>query len=235
MSAKKISVIIPAYNEEKFIGGTIDSIKKSANFPLEIIVVSNGSTDKTSEISKKCAVKILNFPEMLGPGVARNKGAESACGDIFIFLDADTEISANTINEIVLNTDKNIVGVCSACAKDLGKNKRLRTKIFLAFKNFIHKTKFHKGSVAIIFCGKEIFLKINGFDREMRVGELNDFIKRAVKAGATYKFLKNCQVKTSFRRYRENGYVKIFWFWVKWRILFLFKKEKKLAEEYFNK
>lgn len=234
MNNQKISVIIPAYNEEKFIEKTLESIKNTAAHLPEIIVVANGSEDKTFEISKRYADKVLNFPKAIGPSAARNEGAKIATGDIFVFLDADTEISSNAILEIIANANHNIVGVCSATTVDAKADKKLRAKIFFAFKNFIHKTKFYKGSIALIFCSREVFFRINGFNKDMRVGELNDFIKRAIKIGAIYKFLDNCYVITSLRRYEKEGYLRMFLFWIKWKIALAFKIDKKVTDEYFE-
>jgi glycosyltransferase involved in cell wall biosynthesis len=235
MENKKISIVIPARNEERFIKRTIESLKGTVAYPLEIIVVVNGSKDKTFEISKQYATKTLNFPEALGPSASRNKGARVATGEILVFLDADTEISDNAIDEILKNFSLKTIGVCSAEVSKKIKDKKLRAKIFFAFKNFIHRAKFYKGSIALIFCSKEVFLKANGFDEDMWVGELNDFIRRALEAGAEYKFLDNCHVVTSLRRYEKKwGYAKAIFFWITWMITRLFGKDQKMEKKYYK-
>ncbi|MDP3882795.1 MAG: glycosyltransferase [Candidatus Staskawiczbacteria bacterium] len=235
MENKKISIVIPARNEEKFIQKTIESLKSATVCPLEIIVVVNGSEDKTFKIAKQYATKALNFSEALGPSAARNKGAKIATGEILIFLDADTEVSVNTIREILKNFSFETVGVCSAEISEKLRDKKLRAKIFFAFKNFLHRAKFHKGSIALIFCSKEVFLRINGFDEDMWVGELNDFIKRALESGAKYKFLGSCYVVTSLRRYEKKwGYLKTILFWVAWKIMKLFGRDQKIKKDYYK-
>src|SRR3989344_353206 len=234
MNNQKISIIIPAYNEEKFIQKTLESIKNTATHLPEIIVVVNGSEDKTFEISKRYTSKVLNFPKAIGPSAARNEGAKIATGDIFVFLDADTEIYNNMIQEVIINANNNVVGVCSAVTVDEKSDKKLRAKIFFAFKNFIHRTKFYKGSIALIFCSREVFFRINGFNQDMRIGELNNFIKRAIKIGAVYKFLDNCHVITSLRRYEKQGYLRMFLFWIKWEVALAFKIDKKVTDKYFE-
>ena len=65
--------------------------------------------------------------------------------------------------------------------------------------------------------------------------ELGDFIKRAVKSGAEYKFLDNCYVNTSLRRYEKKwGYTKMILFWIIWRACSLFKADKDLVKDYFE-
>lgn len=84
----KISLIIPAYNEEKTI---CDVIYVAQNNPFidEIIVVNDGSTDKTPIIAKRMGVNLINFKENKGKGYALYEGVKASVGDIIVFLDAD--------------------------------------------------------------------------------------------------------------------------------------------------
>lgn len=84
----KLSIIIPAYNEESSIENCIKSLEKQTYKNREIIVIDDGSTDKTLEILSKLKVLILNQIHQ-GPGVARNLGAKRAKGEILVFVDAD--------------------------------------------------------------------------------------------------------------------------------------------------
>src|SRR3989344_3356913 len=88
-----ISVVIPAYNEEKLIGKCVDSLKKQ-DYPkenFEIIVVDHRSTDKTSEIAKQHGANLLRFTEDKATiGSTRQFGSESAKGQIIAYVDADS-------------------------------------------------------------------------------------------------------------------------------------------------
>jgi len=87
-----VSVVIPAYNEEKTIGETISktiSLLKSLEIPYEIIVVDDGSTDKTRGIASNYNVKILTNGVNKGKGYALQRGFKEAKGEIIITLDAD--------------------------------------------------------------------------------------------------------------------------------------------------
>lgn len=84
---KAVTVIIPAYNEEKNIVHIIESIKKENNVE-EIIVVDNNSTDKTNELAKKAEVTVA-FCEKQGKGYAMKEGLKIATNDIIAFVDAD--------------------------------------------------------------------------------------------------------------------------------------------------
>jgi glycosyltransferase involved in cell wall biosynthesis len=85
-----VSVIIPVYNGEKYLAEAIKSVLAQAHRPIEIIVVDDGSTDRSAEV-------VRSFPETIryyyqrnsGSGAARNTGVQEARGSLLAFLDAD--------------------------------------------------------------------------------------------------------------------------------------------------
>jgi len=83
-----VSVIIPAYNEEKTIGNVLRSVK---SIPLvdEIIVVNDSSTDDTSLIAKNYGVCVIDMPENIGKGGAISAGLKICSSEIILLLDAD--------------------------------------------------------------------------------------------------------------------------------------------------
>ena len=95
----KLSVIIPALNEEKYIEDTLKAIRNSDFKDYETIVVANGCTDKTAEKAMKLADRIIVLKEK-GASRARNEGAKKAKGDVFVFLDADTLVEKDTLGKI---------------------------------------------------------------------------------------------------------------------------------------
>ncbi len=95
----KISVVIPAYNEEKRIDACLESLMKQKIMPDEIIVVDNNSTDSTKEIVKKYPVKIVTEKKQ-GMIPARNRGFNTAKYDIIARTDADTILPPNWIKKI---------------------------------------------------------------------------------------------------------------------------------------
>ena len=110
----KLSIIIPTLNEADYLTGTLSSIivnKCYENKP-EIIVVDSGSTDNTADIARPLADKlILIKPTSSGKWEALNKGAEISCGEVLLFLDADTVVPKDYDKEIEnVFINKNIVG-----------------------------------------------------------------------------------------------------------------------------
>ncbi len=85
----KISVIIPVYNDAKYLKACLKSLKEQAEKPYEIIVVDNNSTDNTVEVAKKFGAKIIK-EKVQGIRPARDAGFNAAKGDILARTDADT-------------------------------------------------------------------------------------------------------------------------------------------------
>jgi len=95
-----ISVIIPVYNEEDCIEACLRSLLKQSFDPLEIIVVDDGSSDRSASICEAWGVTVL-YQTHRGMAAARNFGASIAKGSILVFLDADMVFAPNYIETIV--------------------------------------------------------------------------------------------------------------------------------------
>ncbi|HUT00486.1 MAG TPA: bifunctional polysaccharide deacetylase/glycosyltransferase family 2 protein [Candidatus Thermoplasmatota archaeon] len=97
-----VSIIIPAFNEENYIAPCLESIlKQDYKGKMEMIVVNDGSTDRTAEIAKEYSVKVINLETNGGKANALNIGIEQSKGDIIVFSDADSELSSNAVNLLV--------------------------------------------------------------------------------------------------------------------------------------
>ncbi len=100
-----VSVIIPAYNEEKVIAATVARILASDYRDLEVLVIDDGSHDRTSEVVKESFgsvpnVTLITIPNC-GKARALNLGLERAHGDVIVALDADTQFNHDTISRLV--------------------------------------------------------------------------------------------------------------------------------------
>ncbi len=101
----KISTIVPVYNCEKYIANTIENIEKQTYKNFEIILVNDGSKDKSKEICEKYSkiynnIKVINIYENKGVSNARNFGIKEAIGDYIHFMDADDEIDTEMYQQI---------------------------------------------------------------------------------------------------------------------------------------
>jgi dolichyl-phosphate beta-glucosyltransferase len=83
-----LSIIIPAFNEESVIGGSIADVLQHFH-PFELIVVSDGSTDRTDDIVQQTPARLIRLAQNSGKGAAVRRGVAEARGDIIAFIDAD--------------------------------------------------------------------------------------------------------------------------------------------------
>ncbi|MBX4212069.1 glycosyltransferase family 2 protein [Candidatus Pacearchaeota archaeon] len=106
------SVVIPAYNEERYIKKALSSLKEQSYKDFEIIVVDDGSTDRTRDIVKAFkGVRLLQGTHK-GPGASRNLGASNAKGEILVFVDADMTFDKDYLKELLnpLKKEKKLIG-----------------------------------------------------------------------------------------------------------------------------
>lgn len=96
---KQLSIIIPAQNEEATIGKVIYEARKLE--PKEIIIVVNGSYDKTASTAKGLGATVIEYPDRLGHNVGRSIGAFKATGDILLFIDSDFAIPSTELQPFV--------------------------------------------------------------------------------------------------------------------------------------
>ena len=110
---KLISIIIPIYNNEKFISRCLDSIINQTYKKIEIIIVNDGSTDKSLDVISKYEkkdnrIKVINKKNE-GVSIARNIGIESSKGDYITFVDADDWLELDAIEKLYIEiTEKNV-------------------------------------------------------------------------------------------------------------------------------
>jgi len=207
MEKPLISVVIPAYNEERYLGYALSSLLDQ-DFPkekYEIVVVDNGSTDKTVEIGKAFAVKILHEPRK-GAVFARQKGTLAAQGRIIVSFDADSQASPHFLSQIAKNfaNDSKAIAVAGLyLTPDMPLLSRiyleffLRSLIFLSTKIF--GSPFYISATNFSF-KKDVFLKAGGYPVDGgRLADQYLFLKKLKKIGKII-FDPNLMVTTSARR-----------------------------------
>lgn len=205
----KISVVIPAYNEEKYIGRTLESLKKQTYKPYEIIVIDNNSEDKTGKIAKSMGAKVV-FEKEKSIGAARKRGFQETKGDIIASTDADTILSPNWLSRIALTflSDPKIIALGGPYQFDSPKN-RFIVKIFEKIWVMTDRILNFGNNVPGVNMAvkKEAYIKAGGFKKNHYYYEDLDLSLRLKKIGRVV-FLKNFYVTTSYRRYAEKGFFK---------------------------
>ncbi|VVB66631.1 Glycosyltransferase AglE [Candidatus Gugararchaeum adminiculabundum] len=114
MAKPLMSIVIPAYNEEKFIGKCVDAISRQTvpRKDYEIIVVDAKSRDKTIDVAKKAGADKVVFEKHMSIGGARGDGADVAAADIIVTADADATPPENWLARIKEDFDKNPDVIC---------------------------------------------------------------------------------------------------------------------------
>jgi glycosyltransferase involved in cell wall biosynthesis len=95
------SVVVAAFNEEEHIARLVDSLSHQTQPALEILVIDDGSTDRTAEVARDAGAEVWSVPHR-GPALARNFGAQRASGDVVVFLDGDMAVSSVYLERIVV-------------------------------------------------------------------------------------------------------------------------------------
>ena len=205
----KFSIIIPAHNEEKYIGRCLDSVTAAAEpykEQVEIIVVLNRCTDRTEEIANSYnCITVKNDDKNLSK--IRNAGAKVAKGEILITIDADTRM---TKKNLLARVERNLSSGIFIGGGVTGQLERISLGIIASLTAQAIPLYFKYGliSVGIFWCYKKDFEAINGFDEDMLLAEDCDFAQRlaiwGLKNGKLYGTIPDAMV-TSSRKFDKNG------------------------------
>ena len=205
----KISIIIPCLNEEHFLPSLFSSIKNltTNNISYEVIMIDNGSTDRSVEIAREHNATFFIEPEA-NISALRNVGARHARGEIFAFLDADCLPLPEWLDEAAKYKEQNDVGAFGSiplCPSN-------GTWVEKAWMGISPKGVHDVGFIctANMFIQKNVFEQVNGFDENLTTGEDYDICQRIIKAG--YKIISDKKVavihlrypKTLFERFKKE-------------------------------
>jgi glycosyltransferase involved in cell wall biosynthesis len=195
-----VSVVIPAYEAEHFLGAALESVAHQTAAPSEIIVVDDGSSDRTAELAAGYGVRVLAFDRNRGPAAARNAGVRIASQPWIAFLDADDRwhdaktavqwaalrrwpgAEASFCDYDVIRADGSIV--CSEMSTDpgfarlgisqrWGKAGRVRSA---TISRALVRSMFVRQSSVMV--KRDLFLDSGGFDERLRLAEDYEFFLR---------------------------------------------------------
>ena len=201
-----LSIIIPAFNEERLIGACLQSISASLaangvpNFTSEIIVVDNNSTDDTAGLARQAGARVV-FEPINQIGRARNAGAAEAKGDWMLFVDADSILNPELLADILrLIEDGKSVGCGSTIRmKEIpwwaGLLLQLWTRVSISFR---------WAAGALVVCRSDAFREVGGFNRELYAADEIDLCKLLKKwgrqRGLQFVILTKHPLETSSRK-----------------------------------
>jgi cellulose synthase/poly-beta-1,6-N-acetylglucosamine synthase-like glycosyltransferase len=203
-----ISVVVPAYNEQDFIGQCLEALL-SQGIPkneFEIIVSDSSSTDNTAKIAKRYADRVVTCKKV-SAGFGRNFGAKHACGEVIAFIDADTLAGKSWLLGVKEALSEKGCVAATGPFSPLEKAsffERLYFAIWLAHIRFtitLGRPMFTGFNFAV---KKKAFDEVNGFREDDMVCEDLDLSLKLAKKGKT-AFNKKMAVLSSTRRLREVG------------------------------
>lgn len=203
-----ISFIIPAHNEARLLGRTLNSLNQAAanlREPFEIIVVDDASTDATAEIAERHGAKVTQV-ELRQISAVRNAGARRATGDILIFVDADTKVPAATLRAAMLALKRGHVG--GGALVEFDEPSVWWAILLIRCWNMIARI----GRLAagcFVFVRRPVFDAVGGFDQAYFAGEEIVF-SEAVKRHGSFTILGS-RVLTSNRKTVSHSLFETAW------------------------
>jgi glycosyltransferase involved in cell wall biosynthesis len=178
-----LSIVIPAFNEERLIERCLQSVSTSIaenikpSFTSEIIVVDNNSTDNTARLARQAGARVV-FEPINQIGRARNAGAAQATGDWLLFLDADSELNPGLLADILrLIEDGRSVG-CGSTLHMPGLPWWAHWTLKLWT---VTSILFRWAAGALVVCRSDAFRDVGGFNQELYAADeisLSELLKR---------------------------------------------------------
>jgi glycosyltransferase involved in cell wall biosynthesis len=204
----KLSIVIPAYNEEHYLPATLEALNVAlkAIDDSEVTVVDNMSTDRTKEIAIELGARVIE-EDIRNIGQVRNSGADNSTGDVIIFLDADTLVGPGVFEKISDSmSDPRCVGGSVAVTFENPQRSWLRS--FTKLWDFWGRLLKMRGG-ALQFARRDVFTELDGYDSTIYVGEDIEFHWRldrlAKKRDGFTAFIETPVAITSSRRWDKMG------------------------------
>lgn len=194
-----VSIIIPVFNEEDFIGNCLKHLMAYGK-EAEIIVVDGGSEDSTVAIAQEYPVRI--FSSEKGRARQMNLGAQKATKDILYFLHADTYPPDTFIEDIYSSLLQGYIGGCF-------KVKYIRGPRLMMVNSYLSKFNmgWSGGGDQSLFLFADTFNEIQGFNEDLQIMEDFDLVDRLQKIG-DFDIIPN-EIEVSTRKFRDNSYFKV--------------------------
>jgi glycosyltransferase involved in cell wall biosynthesis len=204
----KLSIVIPAKNEEEHLPKLLQSIKEQTFSDYEVIIADAHSTDHTRELAEAHGAKVVEGG-MPGPG--RNKGALHAQGEIIAFFDADVQLpSSRFLQECLDEMDRKKIDVATCKVKPLSRKPidRALHEVYNAYVIATEKLRPHAPGFCILV-RRHAHHGIKGFDEEVVFAEDHDYVQRAAKNGHRFGVLRSHPIAVSVRRLDKDGRLSI--------------------------
>ena len=201
---KVISFIIPAHNEERLIGQTLNALGTAAlavGQSFEVIVVDDASSDRTAAIAREHSAQVIAVSHRQ-IAATRNAGAREASGEMFVFVDADTIVNEAVIRAAFGAITQGVVG--GGCAVRFDGRLPLYGRAFLMVMAPLYRV-LGLASGCFLFCTRGAFDAAGGFDERLFAAE-EGAMSRALHRQGRFVVLREFVVTSGrkFRAYRAR-------------------------------
>jgi|25_taG_2_1085351.scaffolds.fasta_scaffold01073_3 hypothetical protein len=169
--AKLVSIIIPCYNDDRYISNSINSALKQTYVRKEIIVIDDGSSEKTKSIlrSLESQIDLLITQENQGVVAARNNGISKAKGEFILTLDSDDYFDPEFVIKAVDILEQNPqIGMVTCHATIVRNGKKIMVQ--RPQKRTRNNIIFENGVYASLLFRKQCWVQVNGYDSNMKLG-----------------------------------------------------------------
>jgi GT2 family glycosyltransferase len=209
----KVSIVVPAYNEERLLPAALKSILGAARafdgWAWELIVCDNNSTDRTAQIARDAGATVVFEPHNQ-ISRARNRGASVAAGEWLVFVDADSTPSRELFADLRAAIESGrVIGGGATIAVEAAEAGQWAVRAALGFWNAMSRS-LHWAAGAFVYCEAAAFRRAGGFSEELYASEeldLSQKLKRLAKArGREFRILSAHSLLTSNRKMHLYGW-----------------------------
>lgn len=209
-AAPRISIIIPAYNEEAYLPRLLESIEVARERygadrgAVEVVVADNGSTDGTAAVAARFGCRVVPVEERC-IAAARNGGALAARGELLGFIDADSAVHPGSLGAIdrAMSTGRCVGGATGLYME------RWSAGIAAAYAVMIPLVWVIGLDTGLVFCRRSDFEALGGYDRSLRFAEDLHFYWRLKRLGArrgeSFVRLRSFKALGSTRKFDQHG------------------------------
>src|SRR3989475_4609211 len=182
--APRISLIVPTWNEAKYLPTLFESLKHQTIPPDEVLIADSGSSDDTPEVARRAGATVVEG-ERRGPGEGRNRGARAATGNVLVFVDADCILPPTLIESVFLAlADPVVVGGATGFAPANGR--RVERSLFYlanAYQRAMTIWGIPHNAGYCFFFRRTAFESLGGIREDLVLNETHDLAIRSRSIG----------------------------------------------------
>jgi len=187
VNGSTVGVIIPVFNGEHFLAEAIDSVLAQDHHPIEIVVVDDGSTDRSAEVAASFEQVVLLRRANEGPSAARNAGVDRSTATFITFLDADDRMTPGRLTAQLQHLRGHPEVGCVLMHQELVLEPGMSVPGWV--RPFTEPDELVTGLMVSAMMRRETFLDVGGFDPSYRLCEDFDLLFRLREAGVEMEFL----------------------------------------------